>query len=67
MRKSAVLQHFQNNQSAVARHLGISQAAVAQWGDIIPKGSALELARTTELTYDPSLYAQSRKGGASVK
>lgn len=58
MYKSKVLSYFNNSQTAVAAHLQITQPAVAQWGRIIPKAAALELARTTSLAYDAKLYAR---------
>lgn len=60
MLKSDVLAHFRTN-VAVAQVLGISEAAVSQWGELIPPAAAHELSKKTDgaLPFDPSLYNQS--------
>lgn len=61
MRKSDVLAHFQGNQSAVARAIGIKRASVNQWGPVVPLDKALRLQDATKkdpkpLTVDMTLY-----------
>ena len=60
MLKSAVLAHFKTN-VAVAQALGISDAAVSQWEELIPPAAAHELAKKSDgaLSFDPDLYSQS--------
>lgn len=60
MLKSAVLAYFKTN-VAVAEALGISEAAVSQWGPLVPPVSAHELSKKTDgaLPFDPSLYKHS--------
>ena len=60
MLKSAVLAHFKTN-VAVAQVLGISDAAVSQWEELIPPAAAHELAKKSDgaLSFDPDLYSQS--------
>ena len=56
MRKADVLKVYKTN-VAVADALGISDAAVSQWDEIIPPLAAHELAKKDErLKFDPSLY-----------
>ena len=59
MQKVYVLKHFETL-TELANTLGISQAAVSRWHDIIPEKQALRLERLTdgELRYDPELYKQ---------
>lgn len=49
--------------AAIARALDISQVAVTRWGNVVPKGRALELERITngELKCDLSLYKGQRR------
>lgn len=42
MKTSDAVSHF-GSRSALARALGISRAAVAQWGCFVPKGRAYEI------------------------
>ncbi len=56
MRKKVVLKAY-GGAAAVARRLDISDAAVSQWGEIIPPLAAHELAKDGKLPFDPSLYA----------
>jgi transcriptional repressor of cell division inhibition gene dicB len=60
MLKSDVLAHYKTN-VAVAQALGISEAAVSQWSELIPPAKARELSQITEgrLSFDPALYNQS--------
>lgn len=60
MRKADVLAHFDNNQSKVARFLGITRASVNGWPDPVPKGRAyqLELMTGGKLKVDPALYGK---------
>lgn len=57
MLKSAAISYFQT-QKGIATALGITQAAVSKWPELIPEKQALRLARITEngLVYDPALY-----------
>jgi hypothetical protein len=61
MRKADVLAHFADNQSAVARAIGIKRASVNQWGPVVPLDKALRLQEATKesdrpLRVDLSLY-----------
>ncbi|HAT1683134.1 TPA: hypothetical protein I8Y21_003856 [Klebsiella oxytoca] len=49
---------FFGTKAAIGRALDISQVAVTRWGDIIPKGAALELEKITNgaLKCDLSVY-----------
>jgi hypothetical protein len=49
---------FYKTQQLLATELGISQAAVSRWGDVMPEKQALKLDRITsgELKYDQALY-----------
>lgn len=60
MRKTDVISHFKTA-AAVAVALGITPEAVIQWGDVIPRGRAFELAALTggALSVDLSLYEKS--------
>jgi DNA-binding transcriptional regulator YdaS (Cro superfamily) len=63
MRKEDVITYF-GNPTKVAEALGISPAAVYQWGELIPESRAARLERITcgeeqndiILKYDPALY-----------
>lgn len=59
MLKTRVLSHFKT-QAKVAEFLDISEAAVSQWGEIVPYHSACELERRTRrsLKVDHSLYGK---------
>lgn len=63
MYKKDVLAHYNHRQANVARALGISNAAVWAWGDIIPESKAYRLERITggTLRVDPSLYEKPAK------
>ncbi|EFE3785705.1 helix-turn-helix domain-containing protein [Escherichia coli] len=55
---------FYGSQRAIAQSLGISEQAVSQWPELIPKGAALELEKLTDgaLKCDLNLYKnRSRK------
>lgn len=58
MLKKTVIEYFGNNQSAVARVLGLNRSSVFGWPELIPEKQALKLDRLTkgELKYDESLY-----------
>lgn len=60
MRKADVLAHFRNNQSAVARALGITRASVHNWPEIVPEGRAYQLEIVTggRLKVDPRVYGK---------
>ncbi|EGN1928408.1 hypothetical protein IR671_002391 [Salmonella enterica] len=57
MNKSSVVSFF-TSQRKIALVLGISEQAVSLWGELIPKGAALELEKITNgaLKCDLSLY-----------
>lgn len=57
MLKVIVLNHFKNPKK-IADALGISPAAVSQWGDVIPEKNAYKLQAITngELKVDTKLY-----------
>lgn len=57
MYKKDVLAHFEK-MSEVAKVLGISVAAISQWGDVIPEKNAYRLQAITnnQLKVDESLY-----------
>lgn len=59
MKKSIVVD-FYGTQRAAALALGVSFQAVSNWGEIIPKGAALELEKITNgaLKCDLSLYRE---------
>jgi DNA-binding transcriptional regulator YdaS (Cro superfamily) len=62
MRKSTVLKHYKTG-AAVARDLGITEAAVSQWGEIIPVMAAHQISELNpnveELRFNPRLYRHS--------
>lgn len=67
MNKSIVVEFF-GSQRAIAHVLGISDQAVSNWPELIPKGAALELEKITNgaLKCDLSLYrAHPRKNKRS--
>lgn len=57
MHKQNVIDHF-GTQRAVAKALGISDAAVSQWKEIIPEKDAyrLEIVTAGALKYDEAAY-----------
>lgn len=57
MKKKQVIDHF-GTQRAVARALGISDAAVSQWKEIIPEKDAyrLEIVTAGALKYQEKSY-----------
>ncbi|HDT6545824.1 TPA: helix-turn-helix domain-containing protein [Kluyvera ascorbata] len=57
MNKSSVVE-FYGSQRAIALAIGLSDQAVSQWPDLIPKGAALELEKLTNgaLKCDLGLY-----------
>lgn len=57
MIKSSAIE-FYGSQRAIAHSLDISEQAVSQWPELIPKGAALELEKLTDgaLKCDLSLY-----------
>lgn len=58
MMKEDVLKHFNYKQGEICTLLGITSGAIPQWGEVIPKGRALELEKLTNgaLKYNPELY-----------
>ncbi|MDE8603926.1 Cro/CI family transcriptional regulator [Marinomonas sp. RSW2] len=66
MLKENVIAFFQakkQNQSDIARKLGVARQTVSCWGDVIPEKQAMKLERITEgaLKYDASLYSCQHK------
>ena len=59
MYKSSVVDFF-GSQRAVSVALNVSDQAVSQWPELIPKGAALELEKITDgaLKCDLSLYRE---------
>lgn len=57
MNKSSVVE-FYGSQRAIALAIGLSDQAVSQWSELIPKGAALELEKLTDgaLKCDLSMY-----------
>lgn len=57
MYKKQVIDHF-GTQRAIAKALGISDAAVSQWKEVIPEKDAYRLQVVTEgvLKYDEAAY-----------
>lgn len=57
MLKSTVKSHFKSSK-VIAKVLGISKSAVAQWPEIVPERSAYRLQYITsgQLQVDPTLY-----------
>lgn len=53
---------FFKTQTAVAAALGISDAAVSKWGEVVPEGSAYKLQVITrgKLRVDPKLYKHTK-------
>jgi transcriptional regulator with XRE-family HTH domain len=62
---------FFGSPQAVAEQLGITRQAVAQWEDIVPPASAIQLSRLSrgKLKIDPDLYEgwHLRKNGKAKK
>ncbi|MBZ1665042.1 Cro/CI family transcriptional regulator [Klebsiella pneumoniae] len=59
MYKSSVVDFF-GSQRAASIALGVSDQAISQWSELIPKGAALELEKITNgaLKCDLSLYRE---------
>ncbi len=57
MHKSEAVSHF-GSQRKLADALGISQASVSEWGELIPMGRALQIEKITRgrLKVDLSIY-----------
>lgn len=69
MDKSSVVD-FYGSQREVAKAICISEQAVSQWSELIPKGAALELEKITKgaLKCDLSVYkSRPRKNKRSSK
>ncbi len=56
--KKTAIAYFET-QKGVAKALGITQAAVSKWPELIPEKQALRLALLTNngLQYDPCMYS----------
>lgn len=63
MKKKDVLEHFET-QVRLGKILGISQASISNWGDVIPEKQALRLEKLTDgaLKYNPVYYRKRHKG-----
>ena len=61
MLKKTVLEHY-GTQQKVADALGIRQSAVSQWGEVVPKKSAYDLAFLTsgKLAVIHSMYSKKK-------
>lgn len=68
MKTNDAVEHFRTK-AAITRALGISSAAVAQWGDVVPLESALALEILTggELSVDRSLYPNLARALSAVE
>ena len=62
MRKADAIAFFGNNQSAVARAIGITRASVNGWPEIVPleAARAIEIVTHGKLRVNESLYARLR-------
>jgi hypothetical protein len=62
MRKTDVITHF-GSIGATAKAVGITTAAIRQWDEIIPRGSAYTIQVITggRLQVDPSVYPPKKK------
>ena len=58
MLKSTALQHFGGSVTILARAINVTRAAIYQWPDVVPEGSAYKLQAVTggELKVDPAMY-----------
>lgn len=58
MLTKTALRHFDGNEAAMARALGISSAAVNKWGDVVPfeSATALEILTDGAIKVDPRKY-----------
>lgn len=67
MRTEDAVAHFKTK-AEIARALGISAAAVTQWGEMVPFESAyrLFLATRGELVFDPRVYDRKRQSGEAA-
>ena len=65
MKKDDVVSYF-GSVGNVAKALGISHASVSGWGEVIPKGRAVEIQALTaeKLKVDPTLYAKPNQNAA---
>lgn len=59
MLKTDVVAHF-GTQAAIAKSLGITEAAVSLWDEVIPEGSAYKIESVTKraLKVNPDLYSK---------
>lgn len=59
MRKAVALKYFRSA-SRIARLLDISRAAVSQWNDVVPEGSAYKLQALSggKCRVDPACYSR---------
>lgn len=61
MYTKAAIKHY-GSKAKISHALGISRAAVAKWGPIVPEGSAYKIESLTagKLRVDPRLYQGSQ-------
>ena len=67
MKKSTVKAYF-GSVTKIAEVLKIKHSSVSQWGEVIPEGRALKLARITnnELAYEEKYYEKPPVKNSSV-
>lgn len=60
MRTQSAADHF-GSKTALAKALGITKAAVSEWGEFVPEGRAYQIESLTKraLRVDPQFYRKS--------
>ena len=68
MLKSTALQHFGGSVTILARAINVTRAAIYQWPDVVPEGSAYKLQAVTggELKVDPAMYRSASKSAQTA-
>lgn len=63
MKKADVIRHFGGTQNATAEALGVTQAAVSAWPDLVPERIAWKVQVITagRLTVNPEDYARAKR------
>jgi len=61
MRRADVIAHFGGTRAKAAKALGITEAALSLWGEVVPEGRAYKIESMTnrKLKVDPTLYSKS--------